>query len=62
LDTALGLGIAFSLWWIYFDSVDGSEARAFYNQRKVGVYICWLYIQFDSDDNNTEIASLMQTI
>ncbi len=44
LDTALGLGIVFSLWWIYFDSVDGSEVRAFYNQRKVGVYICWLYI------------------
>jgi low temperature requirement protein LtrA len=44
LDTALGLGIAFSLWWTYFDSVDGSEVRAFYIQRKVGIYICWLYI------------------
>jgi low temperature requirement protein LtrA len=44
LDAALGLGIAFSLWWTYFDSVDGSEVRAFYTQRKVGIYICWLYI------------------
>lgn len=41
LDTALGLGIAFSLWWIYFDSVDGSEVRAFYNKRKVGAY--WVH-------------------
>jgi hypothetical protein len=24
-----GLGIAFSLWWIYFDNVDGSAIRAF---------------------------------
>ena len=27
-DAALGMGIAFSLWWIYFDSVDGAEIRA----------------------------------
>ncbi|MDQ6724151.1 MAG: low temperature requirement protein A, partial [Thermoproteota archaeon] len=28
LSAGLGLGITFSLWWIYFDTVDGSEIRA----------------------------------
>ncbi len=45
-DAALGLGIAFSLWWIYFDSVDGSEIRALQNERRIGVYVSWLYIHF----------------
>jgi len=25
ISAGLGLGIAFSLWWVYFDTVDGSE-------------------------------------
>jgi low temperature requirement protein LtrA len=43
---ALGLGIAFSLWWIYFDNVDGSEIKALRSERRVGVYLSWLYIHF----------------
>ena len=45
-DAALGMGIAFSLWWIYFDTVDGSEIRALRSERRVGVYVSWLYIHF----------------
>ncbi|MGC1930884.1 MAG: low temperature requirement protein A, partial [Candidatus Nitrosopolaris sp.] len=45
-DAALGLGIAFSLWWIYFDSVDGSQIKALRSERRVGVYLSWLYIHF----------------
>jgi low temperature requirement protein LtrA len=45
-DAALGLGIAFSLWWIYFDMVDGSEINALKSERRVGVYLSWLYIHF----------------
>jgi low temperature requirement protein LtrA len=41
-----GLGIAFSLWWIYFDSIDGSAIRAFREKGRVGVYTTWLYIHF----------------
>jgi low temperature requirement protein LtrA len=43
---ALGLGIAFSLWWIYFDTVDGSEIKALQDSKKLGVYVTWLYIHF----------------
>src|SRR5919199_46773 len=42
----LGLGIAFTLWWVYFDTVDGSEIRALRENRKIGIYIIWLYIHF----------------
>jgi low temperature requirement protein LtrA len=45
-DAAIGLGIAFSLWWIYFDMVDGSEINALHSERRVGVYLSWLYIHF----------------
>ncbi len=41
-----GLGIAFSLWWIYFDRVDGSPIRAFREKGRIGVYTTWLYIHF----------------
>ena len=41
-----GLGIAFSLWWIYFDSIDGSSIRAFREKGRIGVYTTWLYIHF----------------
>ncbi|HEU4822042.1 MAG TPA: low temperature requirement protein A [Nitrososphaeraceae archaeon] len=42
----LGLGIAFSLWWIYFDTVDGSEIRALREKKQIGIYLTWLYIHF----------------
>lgn len=42
----LGLGIAFSLWWIYFDTVDGSEIKALRENKQIGTYITWLYIHF----------------
>ena len=45
-DAALGLGIASSLWWIYFDMVDGFEINALHSERRVGVYLSWLYIHF----------------
>jgi low temperature requirement protein LtrA len=46
ISAAFGLGIAFSLWWVYFDTVDGSEIRALRANRQVGIYITWLYIHF----------------
>jgi low temperature requirement protein LtrA len=42
----LGLGIAFSLWWVYFDTVDGSEIRALREKKQIGIYLTWLYIHF----------------
>ena len=41
-----GLSIAFSLWWIYFDNVDGSAIRAFREKARIGVYTTWLYVHF----------------
>jgi low temperature requirement protein LtrA len=46
ISAGLGLGIAFSLWWIYFDTVDGSEIRALRESKQIGVYVAWLYIHF----------------
>ena len=46
LSAGLGLGIAFSLWWIYFDTVDGSEIRALRENKQIGIYVTWLYIHF----------------
>jgi low temperature requirement protein LtrA len=43
---ALGLTITFSLWWIYFETVDGSEIRALQEKKKLGTYVTWLYIHF----------------
>lgn len=42
----LGLSIPFSLWWLYFDSVDGAAIRAVREKGKVGVYSLWLYGHF----------------
>lgn len=41
---ALGLGITFSLWWLYFENLDGSEIRALRENKQLGVYVTWLYI------------------
>ena len=38
--------MAFSLWWIYFDTVDGSEIRALRENKQIGIYVTWLYIHF----------------
>jgi len=39
-----GLSIAFSLWWIYFDNLDGSAIAAAREAGQVGIYQTWLYI------------------
>jgi low temperature requirement protein LtrA len=38
----IGLGIAFCLWWLYFDSVDGSPLR-YMQQGQMGIGLTWLY-------------------
>jgi low temperature requirement protein LtrA len=42
LVAVLGLAIAFCLWWLYFDSVDGSPLQAMQTGR-MGVSLLWLY-------------------
>lgn len=47
LSAALSLSIAFCIWWIYFDSVDGAAIRAFRrDRRRLGIYLAWVYIHF----------------
>ncbi len=43
---ALGLSIPFSLWWLYFDSVDGAPIRALREKGRIGVYALWLFGHF----------------
>mgnify|MGYP001795389492 CR=1 FL=1 len=38
----LGLSIAFSFWWLYFDSVSGSVLENMKTGR-IGIVLCWLY-------------------
>ncbi len=38
----LGLSIAFSFWWLYFDSVSGSVLENMKTGR-IGMVLCWLY-------------------
>jgi low temperature requirement protein LtrA len=42
----LGLSIPFSLWWLYFDSVDGAPIRAVREKGRIGLYSIWLYGHF----------------
>lgn len=42
LAAILGLIIAFSLWWIYFDTVDGSPLRGM-KAGRMGISLMWLY-------------------
>lgn len=42
LSALFGLSIAFSLWWIYFDTVDGSPLRAM-QVGKMSIGLLWLY-------------------
>jgi low temperature requirement protein LtrA len=41
-----GLSIAFSLWWMYFDNIEGSPIRAFREKGRIRIYIAWLYSHF----------------
>ena len=43
LTAALGLSIAFSLWWIYFDNIDGAAIRASQTRGRIWLYQGWLY-------------------
>ncbi|MFL6309704.1 MAG: low temperature requirement protein A, partial [Nitrososphaera sp.] len=43
---ALGLSIPFSLWWLYFDSIDGAPIRALREKGRFGVYSLWLFGHF----------------
>jgi low temperature requirement protein LtrA len=40
---ALGLSIAFSLWWIYFDTMDDTPIRGVRSEGGVRLYHLWLY-------------------
>lgn len=42
IEAVLGMSIAFSLWWIYFDSVDGSPLRSM-GKGRMGIALLWLY-------------------
>jgi low temperature requirement protein LtrA len=42
----LSLSIPFSLWWLYFDSVDGAPIRALREKGRIGVYSLWLFGHF----------------
>lgn len=46
LSAALSLSVTFCIWWIYFDSIDGSAIRAFRKEKRVAGYFVWLYIHF----------------
>lgn len=39
----LGLSLAFSLWWVYFDNIDAAPIRAARNGGHIWVYQTWLY-------------------
>jgi low temperature requirement protein LtrA len=43
LTAGLGLIGAFSLWWIYFDHIDGAAIRAARAQGRIWLYQGWLY-------------------
>ena len=43
---AISLSIPFSLWWLYFDSVDGAPIRALREKGRIGVYSLWLFGHF----------------
>ena len=42
ISMAGGLTIAFSLWWLYFDKIDGSVIRKLRDEAKSSLYIIWL--------------------
>jgi low temperature requirement protein LtrA len=44
LAAVFGFGIAFCLWWIYFENVGGSALRAAGDSGRIQVFQIWLYI------------------
>jgi low temperature requirement protein LtrA len=38
----LGMSIAFSFWWLYFDSIDGSPLETM-KAGRINIFITWLY-------------------
>lgn len=46
ISVGAGLSIAFSLWWIYFDNIEGSPIRAFREKGRIMIYTTWLYSHF----------------
>jgi low temperature requirement protein LtrA len=44
LTAALGLSLAFSLWWVYFDNIDGAAIHAARTQGRIWLYQGWLYL------------------
>ncbi|MBF2028024.1 MAG: low temperature requirement protein A [Oscillatoriales cyanobacterium C42_A2020_001] len=40
----LGFAIAFSLWWLYFDNVDGSSLRVIRTSGSIGIFQVWLCV------------------
>ena len=43
LTAASGLSLAFSLWWVYFDNIDGAGTRAAQAHGRIWLYQGWLY-------------------
>jgi low temperature requirement protein LtrA len=43
LTAGLGLSLAFTLWWVYFDNIDGATIRAARAQGRIWLYQGWLY-------------------
>ncbi len=43
VSAVLGFIIAFSLWWLYFDNIDGSALRAAGSSGRLEVFQVWLY-------------------
>ena len=39
----IGLSLAFSLWWVYFDNIDASPIRAARTGGHIWIYQTWLY-------------------
>jgi len=39
----LGLSLAFSLWWVYFDNIDATPIRAARTGGRIWLYQTWLY-------------------
>lgn len=44
VSAVLGLGIAFSIWWIYFDNLAGSAIQAARTCQRIRAYQTWLYM------------------
>jgi low temperature requirement protein LtrA len=44
LAAIFGFGIAFSLWWVYFENVEGSALRAAGASGRIKIFQIWLYM------------------